>query len=751
MKLRTIELAGFRGALPTLPIKLNGKSLCIYGENGYGKTTIADALELWSSGDLLAFHRDRCGLDAAVHVDADEAVIVVQPEDSSRLRRTLKGSSVSAIEVTEGAADIAKVSGLPLLRHETVRDFIQKSAGEKKDELLDLIGLAPLNPFRDAIRNAKTEAKRARETAKTARDREQHRLSEKAEGRDAVELAEELRQAAKLPKEIASLDDLREFELESGFQAQAPVPDRLGNVEKLARALEDAAASSAASWNELLADQKAVERKAVAALAREGRQVLPKWHEETCPLCLQDYSRERLATELEKRVAELAEIEQRFDDAKAPLEEATRAWGALAVAIDAVLRSAPQGDWPNHDSLESARASAHEHAEALAAAGREISSAPHPPELTLTGEFESMREAASAEASPDRKAAFDLAFLREQQLRLDEATAELARSEAVEHAVETLLEAADERIRTAIDDAIKELGDLVASYYLRISGSQVYSDVELRYDPRRAGGAEFSILYDGREAFSPPQRIMSGGQLHALALAFFLARTKLEGGHWRTIVLDDVVASFSGIHRLGFLDLLEAEFSDWQVILLTHDPTFAGLARTTVGSGWDHRRISQWTPKGGPCLVEGDPLKRLRERLDEGHSADELGSIAREAFEAEISKPLEPLKYSIEYHSNGRYTGMDYLIALRRGLSAAKSDLAEADVLKRLEADNFVANLASHHQPNLSGAEAADFRRLVNDLEEVRALFHCDDCGEPVWATGKKTGKHNCACEALAA
>jgi len=749
MKLKTIELAGFRGALPTLPIELNGKSCSIYGENGYGKSTIADALELWSFGDLVTFHRDRCGLDAAVHVDADEAAIVVQPEDSGRLRRTLKGSSVSAVEVVEGPADAAKASGLPLLRHETVRDFIEKSAGEKKDELLDLVGLAPLNSFRDAIRNAKTEAKRAREAAKTARDRDQRRLSEKAEGSDIVEAAEELRQTAKLPKKIASLDDLRELKLGSG--SQAPVPDRLGNVEKLARALEEVVASSTASWDALLADQEAVERKAVAALVREGRRVLPKWREETCPLCRQDYPRERLATELEERVAELAEIEQRFDSAKVPLEEATRAWGALTAAIDAVLRNPPQGDWPNRSALEGVRASAREHADALVAAGRETSSAPTAPELTLSGELKSMREAVSAQAPPEQKAALDLALLREQQLRLDEVATELIRSEVTERAVEALLEAADERIRTAIDDAIKGLGNLVARYYLKISCSQVYSDVELRYDPRRAGGAEFSILYDGRSTFSPPQRIMSGGQLHALALAFFLARTKLAGGHWRTIVLDDVVASFGGVHRRGLIELLVEEFGEWQTILLTHDRTFARLVLHRVGSAWDHRRISQWTPKGGPCLASGDPLQRLRDLLDGGRSADELGGIAREAFEAEISKPLEPLDYLIEYHDNGRYTGMDYLKALRRGLKAAKSEIAKADVLSRLSVDNFIVNLAAHDQPIMSGAETADFRRLIEDLEEVRALFSCDGCGEPVWATGDEMGKHHCSCKALAA
>jgi DNA repair exonuclease SbcCD ATPase subunit len=749
MKLKTIELAGFRGALPTLPIELNGKSICIYGENGYGKSTIADALELWSFGDLESFHRDRCGLDAAVHVDADEAVIVVEPEGSGCLRRTLKGSSVSAVEVIKGAADVAKVPGMPLLRHETVRDFIQKSAGEKKDELLELIGLTPLSPFRDAIRSAKTEAKRARETAKTACDREQERVSEKANGSSVVEAAEKLRQAAKLSKKITSLDDLRELELELG--SQTPVPDRLNDIEKLTRALEDVAASSTSPWNELLADQEAIERKAVAALVREGRRVLSKWREDTCPLCRQDYSRERLATELEERVAELTKIEQRFNDAKTPLEEATRAWNALADAIDAILRNAPRGDWPNQSSLEGARASAREHVNALKAAGQEISPAPNAPELTLSSELKSMRDTASSQISPEQKAAVDIALLREQQLRLDEAAAELTRSQATERAVEALLKAADERIGAAIDDAIKRLSKHVAQYYLKISGSQVYSNVELRYDRRRAGGAEFSIRYDGRPTFSPPQRIMSGGQLHALALAFFLARTKLEGGHWRTMVLDDVVASFGGIHRRGLIELLVEEFNDWQIILLTHDRTFARLVLHRVESTWNHRRIAQWTPKGGPHLASGDPLQRLDELLDEGRSADELGGIGREAFEAEISKPLEPLEYLIEYHDNGRHTGMDYLKALRRGLKTAKSEIAKADVLSRLAADNFVVNLAAHDQPILSGAETADFRRLVEDLKEVRELFRCDACGEAVWAMGDKRGEHHCSCKALAA
>lgn len=66
-------------------------------------------------------------------------------------------------------------------------------------------------------------------------------------------------------------------------------------------------------------------------------------------------------------------------------------------------------------------------------------------------------------------------------------------------------------------------------------------------------------------------------------------------------------------------------------------------------------------------------------------------------------------------------------------------------------ADLFVTNLGSHYQPDLAAAETADYRRLADDLEEVRGLFTCDSCKEPVWAEGKSARKHNCPCKALAA
>lgn len=748
MKLADVEISGFRGSLPLLPLALDKKSICIFGENGYGKSTIADALEFWSSGDIGAFHRAGCKLDAAVHVYAAEATVTVQTDGAAGpIRRGLKGQQVSELEVVDQVADTAKAAGLPLLRHETISDFMRKSAGEKKDELLRLIGLEPLSDFRDALRKAKTEAKRSTEGAVKSLDRETALLAEKSEGKDTVTFAEELRAKAKLTASITSLDDLRSAEV--ALASDKAGPNLLGAIDALERSLAKVA-SEDSDWNALIADKEALRNQAIAALLREGQQVLPVWSEDSCPLCLSDYSRDSLSSELAQRVGELEEIEKRFADARKRLQAIARLWEELGRSIATVLRLAPDGDWPNQASLEAAQKAANQHAVQLTSAAQRPAATPDAPTLALTDGIQQMRATAASEASPEQAAQVQLGLLQAQLQRVDDAQAKRAASASDLESVDALLSIADAQIEAAINAAIMEMGELVARYYLKISGSSVYTDVEIVYDSKYAGGAEFSILYDKAKTFKPPQRIMSNGQLNALALAFFLAKTKLSGGHWRTIVLDDVISSFGGIHRRGLLDLLGSEFSDWQLLLLTHDRTFALLAREALGSGWEHTRISQWTPSGGPVLVDGDPLARLQKLLDGGAGASDLGGIGREAFEQTLAMPLEKLAYPIPYRANGRYTGMEYLIALRKGLKEAKSPLASAPVLAKLEADNFVLNLAAHHQANLSGAETADFQQLAEDLREVRGLFKCNSCNEQVWAV-KKGGSSTCRCKQLAA
>ena len=71
MKLKRVVVEGFRGAPKLFELPLDGKSLCLLGENGRGKTTIVDALEYWSlRARLENFEREGYRLDATINLYA---------------------------------------------------------------------------------------------------------------------------------------------------------------------------------------------------------------------------------------------------------------------------------------------------------------------------------------------------------------------------------------------------------------------------------------------------------------------------------------------------------------------------------------------------------------------------------------------------------------------------------------------------------------------------------------------------------
>jgi hypothetical protein len=274
--------------------------------------------------------------------------------------------------------------------------------------------------------------------------------------------------------------------------------------------------------------------------------------------------------------------------------------------------------------------------------------------------------------------------------------------------------------------------------------------VKLEYRTGRAGGIEFSLMFDGRHPVTPPQRVMSESQLNALGLALFLAQLKVNHQPWSAIVLDDVVNSFDGNHRVGLARLLAEEFSDWQVLLVTHDRVFATVARKLL-PGWRFSQVASWTPQGGPVISDGDAREQLRVRLAEGRSAAELGGLARVALEQGLSLPLEKLGLEIRYDPLGRHSAHEYLVALRRGLRDRKANVAADVLLARMEADSYLVNLGAHDRPADPGLTVEELNRLVEDLKELEEMFVCSGCGDPVWTLARDAGRHHqCTCSALA-
>jgi hypothetical protein len=721
----------------------------VEAENGFGKTTLSDAIEFWSTGDIRAYHREGYCLDAVVNVDSQLAVVTAEVTGLPTLRRSLKGTTAADLEPAGPAAlDQPALPPVPMLRHSTMADFMRMTAGDKKKAVLDLLGLAPLTAFRDTLKTACNTVKGRREDAERSEREELAALRQHVGERDPLVVAEDLRQRAGLGRAVNSLDDLLGLEVDASHIPDEP--DRIGALDELARALESLGGDPSAEWNAAVADQAVRTSEALSALIESGQRVLPNWQEATCPLCLRPSDTEELSKQLGERAAHLERSQADFRKQLGRLGEYTAQLSRVAAALAVVEERAPAGGCPEGGRVTEIREGLTGQVTALKEARSTTSPCSPAPRPELDDLLRRLRNAAEvAKRSTKSQALIDLARLRDQAERLAQATRRAERLKLVASSATRLLRIAEQQIKEAVETALGDVAELAARFYGELMVGAPYSDVKLQYLSKRSGGVEFSLVFDGRHSITPPQRIMSESQLNALGLALFLAQLKVEDQPWRAMVLDDVVNAFDAPHRQGLIRLLADEFSDWQVILLTHDPSFAAIARKTV-SGWRWQKIVSWTPTGGPVFGSAEPVKRLKERLDAGESADGLGGDARRALEQALAVPVEKLGYEMRYDPQYRHTGYEFLRALRKGLDRNNPELAKDPIFRRMESANYMASLGAHYRPDIPPVTRDDLYYLVADLERLAEVFCCDTCGRPAWDAEVK-GKHQCRCSALAA
>jgi hypothetical protein len=751
VKIGELKVDGLRGCPVPFTLQLNGRSLCLHGENGHAKTTLVDAAELWGTGDLAAFHSEGCSLTAAIHLDVSAATVEISGKGFSH-RRTLSAAAGAGELEPLAPASTTDVEPIPILRHSTITGFMDSTAGQKKKALLELLGLGALNDLREPLKTTVGHAKRDADGAARELAGERAAVELQLGGERLVAYAEQQRVRAGVGGPVSSAGDVLTLEL---MDVLPPIPDRTGAVDLLAAAIAGVGEDSAAGWNAEIADAAVVKADGTAELLRAAGRVIGA-SDESCPVCGQPIVGEKLLQRLAERAAKLEEIGARIGEADKRLAALASQLGAVADAIATMNDEAPAEGWPQKHVLRLAQAAVVEHRSRIAAARERRGTCSSMPDLSqLAALLPTLREAASAASGGSQAHALVLlAELRQKCLRLRQAEQRSMAANMAYAAVTGMLALADEAIEQATRSAITQVSALAGSYYSRLVSASPITDVKLVYKPARSGQVEFCLTFDGRHRqVTPPQRIMSTSQMNALGLALHLARLKLEGQPWRSVFLDDVVNSFDAPHRQGLARLLAEEFADWQVIVLTHDRAFKDILRRTV-KAWQFKDITSFSARGGPHLSEGDPRVALRARLDEGATGMEVAHIARRALEQALNTPLAKLGYDIRYDPDQRYGAHDYLVALRRGLTRAKSPLKDLPVLGRMETDGYMVNLGVHDRSDATALTTEDLYRLADDLDELHRTLRCETCNEPVWQQHR--GDHGgqsfrCGCGALAA
>ena len=148
MRIKSIELAWFRGAADPVSLNLDCKSMVVYGDNGSGKSSFVDAVEyVLNKGSLEHLRTEYSGTHQVKAIpnthtpEGSKSALMFKFKDDTDLKIDFdpNGSSNSSgsLGISMGEWEYRQT----VLRQDEVSKFIHDTKGGKYSALLPLIGL----------------------------------------------------------------------------------------------------------------------------------------------------------------------------------------------------------------------------------------------------------------------------------------------------------------------------------------------------------------------------------------------------------------------------------------------------------------------------------------------------------------------------------------------------------------------------------------------------------------------------------
>ena len=761
MRIKSIALEWFRGAADRVTLELDCKSLVVYGANGSGKSSFVDAVEyVLSNGRIRHLAHEYSGKHQEkgipnTHKPKDrKATLNIKFKDDSELRTEIRDNGSSTRTGAEAVAMDTWDYRRTVLRQDEVAAFIHDTKGNKYSALLPLLGLDQMEVAAENLRQlakavekesrlsetrvALKQVEATRKTAfgthsdeqilKTIGDLHTKYCADKHATIDPLSHCKELETALDTRIALCSNDDRRYVALRGA--AELDLKHHIGAVREASVKLDGAA-------RPLIAEQLDVLQKTEAFVAKLGDA-----KEVKCPACGRLISTDDFQAHVTAERMRLQEIIDTFDTWKAAI-------GTLCDTVKLLKSNLGKVDvksWRDELAV-GALADNFAHldglnAEALrASCGEEDLKAIEDKLLPLIAAAAS----ASKDAPPDAQALSTAKRTTEAGRTVidgkDQADV-VARAEALVGFINSLEQGVREEIRLRSKTVIDEISADIQTMWATLHPGEAIEDVRL-YLPDDADKAiDIRLKFYGVEQDSP-RLTLSEGNRNSLGLCIFLAMAKRQADKDRPLFLDDVVVSLDRNHRGMIRELLEKDFGERQVVVLTHDREwYTELRQQLDAKRWAFKVLLPWeTPDIGirwshKTTTFDDARVQVNDR------PDSAGNDARKIMDVEFAFIAERLRIRMPYlrgEKNDRRMAHDFL---ERVVSDGKKCFqvkAETDYAPQTtaiaaceEADGLLVSWANRgsHSFDLTPSEAT---KLIDACEKALECFKCSSCDKGVW------------------
>jgi energy-coupling factor transporter ATP-binding protein EcfA2 len=742
-KVQRLVMHAFRGVPGEMTVDFgNGDSIAIYGDNGTGKSTIADALEWFFTGEIeLLSHEGR--QHAVRHVGSDEGGVTSVEVVTNG---TLGGKVVFPDERQPEAFQAIRQETF-LLRGRTLADFINKTKTEKWKALVQILGLDAIESLREDLQKARNEL---RKESKAAEEQVRSLRASLASGEEDVTHETVLSSLQEIcgmlgvdpPGSLDQAADPAWLTAALGARAAGSEPSEreslLGEFRTLSTPVLDRGALD--GWNALVSSKRA-RLLPRASLVREAKRLVDSQSlDGRCPLCGQQVDAKKLARTIESALLDVMEASrelERFrdpvirwaDDLRAAHEKRSALQTrARAAALDLPRLPAP----PPADVQRSVEALAPVEIEATTAYLSELRKWDQ-----AVGKV--AQKAAAPEPTTRDSQLVMLAALCQQVKTWRQAEKRAARAVRAFSLADRVFEAYQARQKEDLAELLKRISRRVAHVYAVLHPGEELAEA-VSVEPWTAKGVELAVEFYGTRQ-RPPHGVLSESHLNSLAIALFLSMAAEFNAQLGFLLLDDVINSFDVEHRGRLAELLADEFADWQLIVLTHDQQFfEHLSRRAPA--WRKLELTSWSYDSGPRTTQyysSGILAAARERLGSGdvHGAATKARRALEELLQEVCEALwAPLPFRRGQANDRREIG-ELFKGVRRTLKERSKPLLESlePLLKNLEADvGATLNVEVHGSRGRAGAGEVD--AALKRIEALDGAWSCPKCRTRVWHRG---------------